>query len=441
MAATPPSPATHARTTTGSWLPSRLPAPSLLSATIDSSYDHLFLPITLSFPNRKPISTFAFLDSGATRSHISESFVSVHSVPTRRLDVPQIVHTVDDRPLLSGALTDEAVAHLSILGSHSEHLSLGVVSMSYPIILGLDWLKRHNPLIDWKSGTLSLTCCQPDAAGTLLVHSIPPSELPRHSVNATSTPSLGHCPSETFTPLPNDLARSLAPDLPAPTPPSLSVDSSGPSPSTGDSANPPRGFDIKIIGYMRYQKCARTSGSVAGHISHSPVSYISSASLSAGSPDLSAEERLREIKSSLLEPYWDFASVFDPVDVDTLPPHRPYDIKIELEDGKTPLFGPIYSLTQDERAALADYIEKHLAKGFIRRSTSSAASPILFVKRKSGKLRLCVDYRGLNAITKRNRYPLPLISDLLDRVNGCKVFSKIDLKNAFNLIRIAEGDE
>ncbi|KAJ2925408.1 hypothetical protein H1R20_g11659, partial [Candolleomyces eurysporus] len=101
----------------------------------------------------------------------------------------------------------------------------------------------------------------------------------------------------------------------------------------------------------------------------------------------------------------------------------------------------MYRLTQDEQKALAEYVEENLSKGFIRRSTSPAASPILFVRKKTGDLRLCVDYRGLNAITKRNRYPLPHIDDLLDRTQGCKVFSVIDLKNAFNLIRIREGDE
>ncbi|KAF8752548.1 DNA RNA polymerase [Rhizoctonia solani] len=116
-------------------------------------------------------------------------------------------------------------------------------------------------------------------------------------------------------------------------------------------------------------------------------------------------------------------------------------MKIDLEDGKTPPFGPIYLLTQDERAALANYIDKNLAKGFICRSTSLAASPILFVKRKSSKLCLCVNYQGLNAITKRNHYPLPLISNLLNWVNGCKIFLKIDLKNAFNLIHTAAGNK
>jgi hypothetical protein len=135
------------------------------------------------------------------------------------------------------------------------------------------------------------------------------------------------------------------------------------------------------------------------------------------------------------------STVFSDIKVDALPPHRPYDLSIEIEDGKRPPFGPMYRLSQEERDALAKYLDENLKKGFIRRSTSPAAAPILLARKKSGDLRLCVDYRGLNSITKKNHYPLPLIDNLLDRTQGCKVFSVIDLKTTFNLVRIKEGNE
>ncbi len=125
----------------------------------------------------------------------------------------------------------------------------------------------------------------------------------------------------------------------------------------------------------------------------------------------------------------------------TLPPHWDHDLKIELEEGKIPPFRPIYSLTSAEKEALRSYISDNLAKGFIHPSTSSAASPILFVKKSNGSLCLCVNYRGLNAITKQNHYPLPLVNELLNAVHGCHVFSKLDLKSTFNLLQIAPGDE
>ena len=101
----------------------------------------------------------------------------------------------------------------------------------------------------------------------------------------------------------------------------------------------------------------------------------------------------------------------------------------------------MYNLSLAELRTLEEYINDALAKGLIRESKSPAGAPILFVPKKDGTLHLCVDYRGLNEMTVKNRHPLPLISELLDCLNGSKVFSKIDLKNAYYRIRIREGDE
>lgn len=140
--------------------------------------------------------------------------------------------------------------------------------------------------------------------------------------------------------------------------------------------------------------------------------------------------------------YWPWAyTVFNPSKFEKLPPHRPYDVNIKLEDGKTPPFGPIYQLSLTEREAVAEYVNSNLKRGHIRRSTSSAGAPVLFTRKKTGKIRLCVDFRGLNAITKKNRYPLPLVDDLLNRVQGCKVFTVINLKSAYSHLCIKEGDE
>ena len=139
--------------------------------------------------------------------------------------------------------------------------------------------------------------------------------------------------------------------------------------------------------------------------------------------------------------YHNFLDVFSKESADSLPDHRPFDHHIPLEEGKKPPWGPIYSLSEPELAALREYLDDNLKKDFIVPSESPAGSPILFVKKKDGSLRLCVDYRGLNRITIKNRYPLPLISELLDRLRTAKIFTKIDLRGAYNLLRIKEGDE
>jgi len=106
----------------------------------------------------------------------------------------------------------------------------------------------------------------------------------------------------------------------------------------------------------------------------------------------------------------------------------------------TPVCTPPH-ISPVELSALRTFIDENLNTGFIRPTTSSHAAPVLFIKKKDGSLRLCVDFRGLNKITKKDHYPLPLISDLLDSPSRAKIYSKIDLQHAYHLVRIAPGDE
>jgi hypothetical protein len=114
---------------------------------------------------------------------------------------------------------------------------------------------------------------------------------------------------------------------------------------------------------------------------------------------------------------------------------------IETLPGETPPFQPLRNLSTNELAALRDYLSTAEANRWIRRSVSEAGAPILFAPKKDGALRLCVDYRGLNEITVKDRCPLPLISETLDRLSGAKVFSALDLKDAYYRIPIRKGDE
>jgi hypothetical protein len=117
------------------------------------------------------------------------------------------------------------------------------------------------------------------------------------------------------------------------------------------------------------------------------------------------------------------------------------DHAIVLErDYKLP-YGRIYNLSEFELKTLKAYIETTLANGCIQRSSSSAAAPIMFAKKTDGGLRLCVDYRALNLGTIKNRYPLVVIPELLDRVREAWIFTTLDLRNAYHLIRVKEGDE
>ena len=145
--------------------------------------------------------------------------------------------------------------------------------------------------------------------------------------------------------------------------------------------------------------------------------------------------------SAIPPEYHNYADVFSKVKASELPPHCKYNLKIDLEEGTLPPLGTIYSLSPVELEALRTFIDKNLCTGFIQPSSSPHAAPVLFVKKKDGSLWLCIDFHGLNKISKKDRYPLPLISDLLDSPSCAKIYTKIDLRHAYHLVRIAPGDE
>ncbi|MBW0475363.1 hypothetical protein O181_015078 [Austropuccinia psidii MF-1] len=155
------------------------------------------------------------------------------------------------------------------------------------------------------------------------------------------------------------------------------------------------------------------------------------------------EEQPEEIKIVLkvVHPaYHQNLDVFSKVKAENLPPHHACDHHIELE-GLLPPVGVIYSLSHQESETLWVYISENVETVFIRPSCSETGAPFLLVKKKDGGCHLCVDYRKLNAVTRKNRYPVPPMNQLLTVLKGSTIFSKIDLRGAYNLLRIKEGDE
>ncbi|KAK3527496.1 hypothetical protein QTP86_023020 [Hemibagrus guttatus] len=143
----------------------------------------------------------------------------------------------------------------------------------------------------------------------------------------------------------------------------------------------------------------------------------------------------------LPQPYADFERVFSEERASHLPEHQEWDCAIDLLPNSFLPKGRIYPLSLPESKAMEDYIEGALAAGHIQPSTSPAAAGFFFVEKKDGGLRPCIDYRGLNAITVRYPYPLLLVPAALEQLHGARVFTKLDLRSAYNLVRIREGDE
>ncbi|GKE12205.1 putative reverse transcriptase domain-containing protein, partial [Tanacetum coccineum] len=123
-----------------------------------------------------------------------------------------------------------------------------------------------------------------------------------------------------------------------------------------------------------------------------------------------------------------------------IPPIRDVEFNIELIPGAEPISKAPYRMAPIELKELKDQLQELLERGFIRPSVSPWGAPVLFVKKKDGSMRLCIDYRELNKITIRNRYPLPRIDDLFDQLQGAKHFSKIDLRSGYHQLRVKEQD-
>ena len=285
---------------------------------------------------------------------------------------------------------------------------------SASLVLGFTWLIHHNPSIDWIQRKISFPTSDTGSSPVDSSHSTPrcvPIEL--------STPI--QLPPETGSPV-------ASPSLDLPPLASLRAAASR--------------IPISFISEPAVRLLSRLPPTHNSSILYS--GFIRPTSISARAASLPLDPSHHEYEAlhqSVPAAYHDYLDIFSKSKGTTLPPRRSYDHKIELEDGTTPPFGPIYSLSEVEQYALRQFIDENLANHFIRPSQSPSGAPILFIRKKDGSLRLAVDYRGLNRITRKDRYPLPLIPDLLDRLRAARVFTKIDLRGAYNLVRIAEGDE
>ncbi|GKE39744.1 putative reverse transcriptase domain-containing protein [Tanacetum coccineum] len=135
----------------------------------------------------------------------------------------------------------------------------------------------------------------------------------------------------------------------------------------------------------------------------------------------------------------EFPKVF-PKDLPGLPPIRQVEFQIDLMPGAAPVAQAPYRLAPSEMQELSDQLQELVDRGFIRPSTSPWGAHVLFVKKKDRSFRMCIDYRELNKLTIKNRYPLPRIDDLFDQLQGSSIYSKIDLRSGYHQLRVRDED-
>ncbi|SPC63495.1 uncharacterized protein UHOD_11281 [Ustilago sp. UG-2017b] len=314
-----------------------------------------------------------------TTNFIDSRFATLHSLPLTSKPLAETLLLADGK--IQVIISKEVQLSCLVAELFPSDITFQVTDLGLcPIILGLPWLKGANPNIDWQSGNIT-----------------------------TRSPPL--------TPLQR-------------------------APSQLSSTSPPASLDIDVIDAIAFNKSLQSDCITWGTLYPSAIQSQHLLATTTTSSVATTTLAYNTGLSDIIPPeYHQYLDVFSRVEADKLLPHHTYDHQIPLEEGKSPPFGPIYSLSEHELKTLRGYLEENLAKGFISPSDSPAASPILFVKKKEGSLRLCVDYRGLNQITIRNRYPLPLIDELLDRLCEARFFTRIDLRGAYNLLHIAKGDK
>ena len=147
---------------------------------------------------------------------------------------------------------------------------------------------------------------------------------------------------------------------------------------------------------------------------------------------LQHDKGYNNVYNNLPPEYHDFTDIFQAAEKQSLPERNPHDHAIDLKLEQQPPFRKLYSMFLTELNVLKVYLDDAMKAGIVCKSISPAASPVMFVLKLNSSLQLVIDYRCLNNITIKNHYPLPLISDMLDRLQGAKKFTKLNCKNAYN---------
>ncbi|KAH9268441.1 hypothetical protein BASA84_000227 [Batrachochytrium salamandrivorans] len=324
-------------------------------------------------------------------------------IPLLKLSTPIKLRLADGD---SSSLLTHRTAPLQLhIGKHVETTSFYVTNLCHGIILGYSWLERHNPRINWVSRMVdfdSVYCVENCCVGSSRIQGLgkPPDPTKLFPLaNSSESPLTKNKLNSTVDTSSSYLSLKV-PEFPQPI--GLILPSTNPGTSVVDTTVTIDAMEADVYPFVETLT-----------LSDHPVP-----------PEILA----------------DFATVFSQSEADILPEHREFDCSIDLKPGVEPSHGKIYQLTREEDTVLQEWISDNLRKGAIRSSSSPHGAPCFFVKQKD-KLRLCMDYRGLNQNTVKDRNPIPLISEMLRTLSTGKVFTTLDLRGAYNLLRIRKGDE
>jgi hypothetical protein len=396
----------------------RLPRKYVVAATPSANSLNIKVEIVTT-DTQETKSVKALLDCGADGLFIDRDYVRKNQLTTRTLTRPIPVYNVDGTANEAGSIC-EVVDTVLRYRDHAERAHFAVTGLgNQDMILGYSWLREHNPEVDWSTGEVKMSRC-PSRCSTCRTeikqerHKRRAEVRHLHSCRAGSMPTVEEIFEEEDSFDYSDVNSEADSEAEA------EEDSSG----NPDEIEPgDRVFMTTVYDPAEFIRATSTTSQ-----------RLAEAFARNSAPPKSFRE-------SVPSQFHDFEDIFSKESFDALPDRKPWDHAIELELGAKTSSTKVYPLSPNEQTELDAFIEENLASGRIRPSKSPMAAPVFFIKKKDGALRLVQDYRALNAKTVKNAYPLPLISDLINRLRGARYFTKLDVRWGYNNVRIKEGDE
>src|SRR5277367_1422953 len=375
------------------------PLPSkFIIATMDGSSTSLKLKVELETTDTAEVkSVNVLVDCGATGEFIDRHYAKSCGLHLLKLSKPIPVYNVDGTPNEAGFIT-EVVDLILRYKNHSERTLFAVSSLGkQKLILGHSWLRKHNPEINWTTGEVKMSRCPPQCCAGCRDEA--------HQEHISNKARIRRQESCSSGPVPE--FHHDAED----------------SDDCGDFIDQDDHIFATGIFPPRPQEDIRASSTISTRLAE--AFKVNSETAIPSIPDY-----LQELKN-----------VFSKKSFDVLPEHKDWDHAIELIPGEKMSSCKVYPLAPSEQKELDLFLKENLETGRIHPSKSPMSSSVFFIKKKEGSLRLVQDYRALNAITMKNKYPLPLISELINKLQGARYFTKLDVRWGFNNVRMKDGDE
>jgi hypothetical protein len=308
---------------------------------------------------------------------------------------------------------------------HSEHTQLAVTRLGkQSLILGYNWLRNHNPEINWQTKDVKMSHC-PLQCSTCRVE-----DKRDAKIRKSMTSQINACWSGAF-PTMTEEDKDESPHVNTDKT-DEEVQDTGPA------------FDDDLdseVDDFTIEEDDRVFMAMVHLVD--PHHFVCASSMVSGClvEAFAKNSKPKGFEDTVLTSLHTYADVFSKTTFDSLPERRKWDHTIELECEPSPGFRKVYPMTLTEQMEMDAFLEEALATGHIRQSKSPLGAPVFFIKKKDGKLCFVQDYRALNAITRKNRYPLPLINDLIHQLKDMRYVTKLDVRWGYNNVRIHEGDE